>query len=479
MEPTELIDPPSRFPRAWPWWAALVALCAVIIAINVFEKAIPGGPVDPAKVDSPILKIYGRYLLGAKRISQWAQSQSPGGPSPFDDPDAVLVQVDAAAPSVMEKIRVVPIAGELTTREEAVERLERAEEALAAEASPDPEYRADIEALRAVYADPPRALEPAERDRLIDRHHWFARLALSYGKPDTDPERAAFAKEGTRTMVGLIAMFLLMLCAGLAGFTLFVIGVIMVASGSLRPALIPAGAPPPTGPTGASNALLESFVMFMAAFLAASLLAAVAHAFTGLDLTFALLLIAPVVALWPMSRGLSWSALRMSLGWHRGRGVMREIGAGIVGYLAGIPVIVLGLVCSVIIIALTGTDATHPIVNEFSGGGAIGIIVLFAMTTLWAPLVEETFFRGALYAHLRGLPMTGARRGVPMALAAFITGLIFAAIHPQGVGGVPVLTALGFNFCVLREWRGSLIAPMIGHALHNGMATVALTVFLM
>ncbi len=70
------------------------------------------------------------------------------------------------------------------------------------------------------------------------------------------------------------------------------------------------------------------------------------------------------------------------------------------------------------------------------------------------------------------------RRRLPVIPAALIVGFIFAIIHPQGFAGVPVLAALGFNFCLLREWRGSIIAPMFAHAMHNGVATVALVMFL-
>ena len=48
-------------------------------------------------------------------------------------------------------------------------------------------------------------------------------------------------------------------------------------------------------------------------------------------------------------------------------------------------------------------------------------------------------------------------------------GFIFAVIHPQGLLAVPALTAMGFGFALLREWRDSLIAPMVAHALNNGM----------
>ena len=52
-------------------------------------------------------------------------------------------------------------------------------------------------------------------------------------------------------------------------------------------------------------------------------------------------------------------------------------------------------------------------------------------------------------------------------VSGLITGVIFAAIHPQGWTFIPVLSAIGFVFAALREWRGSILAPMTAHALNN------------
>ena len=46
--------------------------------------------------------------------------------------------------------------------------------------------------------------------------------------------------------------------------------------------------------------------------------------------------------------------------------------------------------------------------------------------------------------------------------------MIFAAIHPQGWAAIPVLGCIGFNLAMIRQWRGSLIAPIAAHALNNG-----------
>ena len=90
------------------------------------------------------------------------------------------------------------------------------------------------------------------------------------------------------------------------------------------------------------------------------------------------------------------------------------------------------------------------------------VALAYAFKWVWAPLVEETMFRGALHGHLR--------RTAPILVSALISGFVFAAIHPQGLGGIPALTAMGINFALLREWRGSLIAPITAHAINNFFA---------
>ena len=79
-------------------------------------------------------------------------------------------------------------------------------------------------------------------------------------------------------------------------------------------------------------------------------------------------------------------------------------------------------------------------------------------------------FRGALYHNLR------SRWGIVG--SGFISGLIFATIHPQGLLAIPALTAMGFGFALIREWRGTLIASMTAHSLHNGILITTLIVAL-
>jgi membrane protease YdiL (CAAX protease family) len=78
-------------------------------------------------------------------------------------------------------------------------------------------------------------------------------------------------------------------------------------------------------------------------------------------------------------------------------------------------------------------------------------------------------FRGALYNHVRAK--------LPWWAAALLVGVIFASIHPQGWVGIPLLTAIAMTLATLREWRGSIIAPMTAHACTNAVTLTMLLTF--
>jgi membrane protease YdiL (CAAX protease family) len=84
--------------------------------------------------------------------------------------------------------------------------------------------------------------------------------------------------------------------------------------------------------------------------------------------------------------------------------------------------------------------------------------------------MEETMFRGALFHHLR-------RRWGWLGSAS-VVAVIFAIIHPYGWVAVPALGSTALVLAALREWRGSIIAPMVAHACHNFIATTALLLLL-
>ena len=113
------------------------------------------------------------------------------------------------------------------------------------------------------------------------------------------------------------------------------------------------------------------------------------------------------------------------------------------------------------------TAAGHPIQEQFAAGDPTIMLFAFIALCVAAPIVEETMFRGVLYRHLRDAT-TGWQRFASVIFSAFLSSMIFAAVHPQGLIGIPLLATLAMGFALVREWRDSLVAPMIMHAINNG-----------
>lgn len=84
----------------------------------------------------------------------------------------------------------------------------------------------------------------------------------------------------------------------------------------------------------------------------------------------------------------------------------------------------------------------------------IGLVVL-------PPIFEETLFRGYLYGRLR--------QHVGFWFSTLVTSVVFGLVHGQWNVGIDTFV-LSIFLCVLREHTGSLWAPMILHALKNGLA---------
>lgn len=173
---------------------------------------------------------------------------------------------------------------------------------------------------------------------------------------------------------------------------------------------------------------------------------------------------------WPLLRGKSPAELRLALGWYRGAGVLREMLAGLKAYATAMPLLALGLLLTTAVSRLAGRQPTHPLLEWIRDPSPGALLVAGLLAVVWAPLCEESVFRGAFYSYLRGrLGKVGAGLAV---------GLAFAAIHPQGLAGIPFLAALALALALTREWRGSIIASVTLHAVHNGLAFLGLVLIL-
>jgi membrane protease YdiL (CAAX protease family) len=263
-------------------------------------------------------------------------------------------------------------------------------------------------------------------------------------EPRKSLEQEAFLYMVRLTILGVGLVTLLVLSIGA-----FIAGCIWFLNGKIRRSYTP--------DTSSTPAYVEGFALYLVLFIA---LGPVLRYFGSVSLQWSwiAIVILPIVWMWLRLRGTTAQQRRHAFGWHTGQGVFREMGAGLAGYVAGLVVIGVGVLITVILVQLTGVRASSPVVQEMTGG-PLRTLGLYALACIFAPLAEETMFRGLLFHHMR-------RRWGWLVSAATVS-LIFAALHPQGWVAVPALAAIAMVLAALREWRGSLIAPMTAHACSN------------
>jgi membrane protease YdiL (CAAX protease family) len=79
-----------------------------------------------------------------------------------------------------------------------------------------------------------------------------------------------------------------------------------------------------------------------------------------------------------------------------------------------------------------------------------------------APLAEEIFFRGMLYNLLR--------KRMHFLPAALIQGVAFGLTHPFGLQERVVITVIGLCLALMYQWRRTLVAPILLHAMINALS---------
>lgn len=106
-------------------------------------------------------------------------------------------------------------------------------------------------------------------------------------------------------------------------------------------------------------------------------------------------------------------------------------------------------------------------VTLFIESGGLDRLVMAGAAVVVAPLVEETVFRGFVYAVLK--------KHTDAFFAALVSAALFALAHAHLASAVP-LFVLALGFTVAYERTGSLLVPMLMHALFNAITLVALLV---
>ncbi len=322
----------------------------------------------------------------------------------------------------------------------------------------DPQLRDDLSTLREL-EDNGADLDKAQWKTFEQRHGWIARLARAQATSweESDADKLRHEAQLTSAALGMMAM---------GGLGALVLGIVLLIKTLLRwrdrgvPTLVQ------RVDKQLAPVLVEAFALYLAAY---TLVLSTLHqwfpatsnvAFYGVALVFVIAAI-----FWPRWRGMEPLVWKQAMGFHTGEGWRKEMQAGVLGWITGLPMLMVAALLAPLIARWTGADPTHPMVENFEDHG-MGRYGMVALAVIWAPLVEETMFRGLLFPGLASLSR--------WIVGALVSAFVFAVIHPQGWAGVPAIMAIALTMSALRLTRGSLIAPMTAHALNNGLVSLLL-----
>ena len=432
-------------------WIVILISVAVIITLNRLESAATPPEASDAVAPNVQLEIISRYIVGSADLLPHAAAQ----PGTINPADLYTRQLDAVAKSDADHLRIAIVAGELGGGASALQRINKL---ISSPGSPEV-YR-DAAHLQFIYHPNPLQLDDEIRQHLVDRYGWFGHLALAFGKGPGDPDRMLALQAAKRAMVVLLCVGFAAIAAFVAGIVLFIIALVHLADGKIRRAYVPV----------VSNTVpfLEAFALYLALMIGVSFLVGRYSGHMTLNAKYLVAGCVPVATalVWPLLRRVTWPQLRYGLGWHLGTGLLPEMFWGIVGYIAGLPLLAIGAIITLVLSKWSGAQTAHPIINQ--AAGAASALRLFLLASVFAPLAEESLFRGALFHHLR--------RRHAWWVSALIVSLIFAAIHPQGWAAIPPLGMIALTFAAIREWRGTIVASATAHALNNGVIMLVLVI---
>ena len=471
----------------WLPWLIIVAATVILVYGAMWSARLNEKYRPPADSDRlTILRLQAKSMIGAQELAALQGGKSTELPTGqlrgfLPNPDPATL----AAVAVLENF--LRHDSDEQGRQEILAAVDRDIESFSGE-------NAELlSAVRAAIAEP-QSLTAENWQTLEQRLGWFGKLlAACEGGPDRD--KAAAIRTAGKSFAMLWSMgAVLFLAVGGTGCVLLFFAIWQCSHKELPLRLQPAS-------PGAARILLECFAVYLGAMAVSDLLTmdSMKAAFPPYEKGY--LNLPPEIMLFvslllPVAAAIGWAwfrrrsgtggkehtrGLRRAAGLHLGRGFFREVGCGLLGYVAILPVVALGIaataVLTLVVADMAGdggaapTPIAHPIVSEIAKGDWRILLAMFALASVAAPLFEESLFRGAFHGGMRG-------RRYTFWISALINSLIFAAIHPQGLMAVPALAAMGFGFSMLREWRGSLIAPMTAHAFHNGTVVLVLWIVL-
>lgn len=467
-------DPGSRRAALISWIIVVVCAIAVVIFQQVGVSSKTAAAQATPEPDAPLVGEFDQAAMMGKLIVKASRSVDPA-----QRPQLSIYLADSDTMPAEQSLAIVPAVAEVLGKDAALERLDTIEGRPTGK-----EFQTDIDHLRTLYQSGPDALDPTIRTRIAKRFGWAGDLALTFGKPDTDPKRAAMLDGGALLITVMLTAGALLCVGFLGGLVLLALFFISVATGKIKPRLT---RPPAGGSVG-----IETAAVFIACFLGLKVLAevlaavmlgnktgpALAEAEGQLHIVTLVLqwLILPVVLLWPMIRQFRQPDARRALGLHSGTGVFKEIGVGIIGYIASVPVFLAGALLSVILMFVwqaiqqamgvpPAKGPINPLLDYFAQSPAF-VLLLASLAVIWAPITEEVVFRGGMLRQLH--------TRINIIPAAIITAIAFALMHGYPIIMMGSILGLAVSFAMLRWWRGSLISCITAHCMHNAIVSALL-----
>lgn len=484
--------------RPWTWlsWFIIVLICtAMIILPSMMTESEP----HAESALSGIMTLQSKVLVGAAELTN-------------DEAAVAKLAKEAEALNIGplgQRQRFVILMAELKDVESAAAHLRELDELLAehrasggestssaatdrtgeeAESGNDGLNKAQLEVqalLRTLYLpeeartqNQPNtaALGAAQKETLREELGWFGKLALAHPSVATPKERTEVIEPAEAAATSAVVFGLLALLALVAGGIGLIVMVTLAILGSVRSGF---------GRINPSHGIYaETFAVWLILFLGLQVVSGALASFSpeaSLASATAAFFLSLVALRWPVLRGLPWSEVRRDLGLTFGARPWLEPFLGLAGYMMALPILVVGLLLTLGLMAVqqfisgegpAGLDAggmpMHPIVEVAATGGWGTRLLILLVGSVAAPIVEEIMFRGVLYRHLRdssrGLGLIGS-----IVLSVALTGFIFAAIHPQGWVAIPALMSLATAFALMREWRDTVLPSIIMHAVSNGI----------
>ncbi len=148
---------------------------------------------------------------------------------------------------------------------------------------------------------------------------------------------------------------------------------------------------------------------------------------------------------------------------------LRSLGfRGLAWRLVGLAALAwLAYLISAFVLSLVLDPQQEDVTKEIGGGDDGSTLALIAagfLIVVVAPVSEEVFFRGFMFA--------GLRRAMPLWIAAVISAMVWGSLHLTG-GNIAVaiqLAVFGVILAYLYEHSGSLWAPIMAHGVNNAIA---------